>query len=94
MFFKANTLQDEQNFFKPDSQLKTSIIVWYLTNLVPPCHVVGHLTACQVKSIRGITEEELEEMYFDDTVYPLFIFRIRCYFHASMTLAFLQFRNM
>lgn len=67
MFFKANTLRDDQNFFKPVSQLKTSVIVWYLTNPLPPCHVVGHLTASQVKSIWGITEEELEEMYFDDT---------------------------
>ena len=67
MFFKANTLRDDQNFFKPVSQLKTSVIVWYLTNPAPPCHVVGHLTASQVKSIWGITEEELEEMYFDDS---------------------------
>ncbi|XP_066928351.1 uncharacterized protein [Clytia hemisphaerica] len=67
MFFKANTLRDDQNFFKPVSQLKTSVIVWYLTNPSPPCHVVGHLTASQVKSIWSITEEELEEMYFDDS---------------------------
>lgn len=67
MFFKAATLRDDQNFFKPVSQLKTSVIVWYLINPIPPCHVVGHLTASQVKSIWGITEEELEEMYFDDS---------------------------
>lgn len=67
MFFKAATLRDDQNFFKPVSQLKTSVIVWYLVNPIPPCHVVGHLTASQVKSIWGITEEELEEMYFDDS---------------------------
>lgn len=76
MFYKANTLRDDQNFFKPVSQLKTSVIVWYLTNPVPPCHVVGHLTASQVKSIWSITEEELEETYFDDTedrpeIFPL-----------------------
>jgi hypothetical protein len=28
MFYKATTLRDEQNFFKPVSQLKTSVIVW------------------------------------------------------------------
>jgi len=76
MFFKAATLRDDQNFFKPVSQLKTSVIVWYLVNPIPPCHVVGHLTASQVKSIWGITEEELEEMYFDDSedrpeIFPL-----------------------
>ncbi|XP_057293400.1 uncharacterized protein LOC130622024 [Hydractinia symbiolongicarpus] len=76
MFFKANTLRDDQNFFKPVSQLKTSVIVWYLTNPIPPCHVVGHLTASQVKSIWGVTEDELEEMYFDDAedrpeIFPL-----------------------
>lgn len=67
MFYKADALRYDQNFFKPVSQLKTSVIVWYLMNPEPPCHVVSHLTASQVKSIWGITEEELEEMYFDDS---------------------------
>ena len=81
MFFKANTLRDDQNFFKPVSQLKTSVIVWYLTNPKPPCHVVGHLTASQVKSIWGITEEELEEMYFDDsgTIFVIYYENVFCY---------------
>jgi len=67
MFYKADVLRFDQNFFKPVSQLKTSVIVWYLMNPEPPCHVVSHLTASQVKSIWGITEEELEEMYFDES---------------------------
>eukprot|EP00794_Sanderia_malayensis_P003138 gene3138-3606_t len=67
MFYKADALRYDQNFFKPVSQLKTSVIVWYLMNPEPPCHVVSHLTASQVKSIWGITEEELEDMYFDDS---------------------------
>jgi len=67
MFFKAATLRDDQNFFKPVSQLKTSVIVWYLINPLPPCHVVSHLTASQVKSIWNISEEELEETYFDES---------------------------
>ena len=67
MFYKADALRYDQNFFKPVSQLKTSVIVWYLMNPEPPCHVVSHLTASQVKSIWGITEEELEEMYFDES---------------------------
>ena len=67
MFYKADELRHDQNFFKPVSQLKTSVIVWYLFSAEPPCHVVSHLTASQVKSIWGITEEELEEMYFDDS---------------------------
>lgn len=90
MFFKAATLRDDQNFFKPVSQLKTSVIVWYLTNPLPPCHVVGHLTASQVKSIWGITEEELEEMYFDDTVDRPEIFPLCHYEWSRLYTVFLK----
>lgn len=80
MFYKADALRYDQNFFKPVSQLKTSVIVWYLMNPEPPCHVVSHLTASQVKSIWGITEEELEEMYFDEAGQQFIFFS---YLHIS-----------
>lgn len=65
MFYKAEVLKNDHNFFRPVSQLKTSVIVWYLLNPVPPSQSVSHLTASQAKSIWGLTDEELESNYHD-----------------------------
>lgn len=65
MFYKAEVLKNDHNFFRPVSQLKTSVIVWYLLNLVPPSQSVSHLTASQAKSIWGLTDDELESNYHD-----------------------------
>ena len=65
MFYKAEVLKNDHNFFRPVSQLKTSVIVWYLLNPVPPSQSVSHLTASQAKSIWGLTDEELELNYHD-----------------------------
>ena len=63
MFHKAEVLKNDHNFFRPVSQLKTSVIVWYLLNPEPPSQSVGHLTPSQAKSIWGLTDEELEKHY-------------------------------
>lgn len=63
MFHKAEVLKNDHNFFRPVSQLKTSVIVWYLLNPEPPSQSVGHLTPSQAKSIWGLTEEEIETHY-------------------------------
>lgn len=65
MFYKAEVLKNDHNFFRPVSQLKTSVIVWYLLNPVPPSQSVSHLTASQAKSIWGLTDEELESNYHE-----------------------------
>jgi len=65
MFYKAEVLKNDHNFFRPVSQLKTSVIVWYLLNPVPPSQSVSHLTASQAKSIWGLTDEELESNYYE-----------------------------
>ncbi|XP_032233478.1 uncharacterized protein LOC5508792 [Nematostella vectensis] len=63
MFYKAEVLKNDHNFFRPVSQLKTSVIVWYLLNSEPPSHSVSHLTPSQAKSIWGLTDECLESHY-------------------------------
>ena len=65
MFYKAEVLKNDHNFFRPVSQLKTSVIVWYLLNPVPPSQSVSHLTASQAKSIWGLTDDELEANYHE-----------------------------
>ena len=60
MFYKADVLKMDPNFFRPVSQLKTSVIVWYLLSRQPPSLSVSQLTASQAKSIWGFTDEELE----------------------------------
>lgn len=65
MFYKAEVLKNDHNFFRPVSQLKTSVIVWYLLNPVPPSQSVSHLTASQAKSIWGLTDDELESNYHE-----------------------------
>ena len=65
MFYKAEVLKNDHNFFRPVSQLKTSVIVWYLLNPIPPSQSVSHLTASQAKSIWGLTDEELESSYHE-----------------------------
>ena len=65
MFYKAEVLKNDHNFFRPVSQLKTSVIVWYLLNPRPPSQSVSHLTASQAKSIWGLTGEELEKHYHE-----------------------------
>lgn len=63
MFYKAEILKNDHNFFRPVSQLKTSVIVWYLLSSEPPSHSVSHLTPSQAKSIWGLTDKCLETHY-------------------------------
>lgn len=63
MFYKAEVLKNDHNFFRPVSQLKTSVIVWYLLSSEPPSHSVSHLTPSQAKSIWGLTDKCLETHY-------------------------------
>ena len=65
MFYKAEVLKNDHNFFRPVSQLKTSVIVWYLLSDMAPSQSVSHLTASQAKSIWGLTDDELESHYHE-----------------------------
>lgn len=62
LFTKASVLKNDPSFFRPVSQLKTSVIVWYLINPEPPSSSVCQLTASQAKSIWNLTDEDLDRM--------------------------------
>ena len=55
-------MKNDHNFFRPVSQLKTSVIVWYLISPEAPSGSVCQLTASQAKSIWGLTDDDLDKM--------------------------------
>ncbi|CAB3985212.1 oocyte-specific F-box [Paramuricea clavata] len=62
LFTKASVLKNDPSFFRPVSQLKTSVIVWYLINPEPPSGSVCQLTASQAKSIWNLTDDDLDRI--------------------------------
>lgn len=65
LFCKASVLKNDHNFFRPVSQLKTSVIVWYLLSSEAPCSSVFQLTASQAKSIWNLTDDDLDKVNDD-----------------------------